>query len=464
MEDMMSQHMIWASAMVGGILGLLVLVKAPEFMVAGLLVGQDFVQFAMTLVGFHITRRTFAQAGAVIFIPVVVLFIIMRMLHMREDQPLIGRRNIMWVMLTVVMGIILIIGLTYTEAGFYGAKKTEEYFVFGFAPMMLVFVFVRDAASVRRLIFWIALLCCAMITLVSVYSLATRGSLQGTLMFLTRSGGEEVGGMEITGHGALSSDVVYLLAICLALAAAHTSGKWKLLPILALPITAFYILRAGTRSNLLAFLAIAIIGFFLAYRDRLGVFLVALLFLALLAGIFVATADSEIQERMLSSWIAEGTIAGGGGHTRVEILMLAPGQIAQAPLFGHGTGGWVMLTHGMDVYDYPHNMFVEMFIENGAIGFGILIGIWGFVAVRVVHCLRAAPVGSWLYGVGVLGVCILFVELFSAGAHFGLAHHSCTLLISSAVIMRSSVLIEAEDREQLEAAEVEETEPLVARV
>jgi O-antigen ligase len=43
------------------------------------------------------------------------------------------------------------------------------------------------------------------------------------------------------------------------------------------------------------------------------------------------------------------------------------------PLFGHGTGNYGFYHAGIDVKMYPHNIFAEIFYENGLIGLLLLL-------------------------------------------------------------------------------------------
>jgi len=452
MEQLTSTQFLWVTIIVGGIVGIIVLTRTPELLVALLIVGQDFIQFALKLLGFTVTRREFATAGAIIFLPAVLLFLMVRMVQTREREPIIGRPNLSFVATAVVMGIVFLIGLTYTLASHYGSQKTGEYFIFGMAPMFLTFVFIQDHAAVRRLIWWIILVSTAMVILVSAYSLATRGTIETLLMFSPEEGGWA--GMEIWGHGSLSGAVVIIFASFLGLAAGRQGAIWKAIPLIILPIACFYIIHAGTRSNLLAFLFVATVGFYLAFKGKRAMFVAGLLVFAIAGAVFMMLAAPEIQERMFSSWVAEDSPHGTGGAIRLRILGEMPAQFAQAPILGQGTGGWVILEHGMDVYDYPHNMVVEILVENGLVGFAVFLVLWYLVLRRIWRSLRDEEVGSELYGIGVFGVCLMAMEFFTGVAHFGLAHHSCTLLISSAIILRMTFLVE-EARAFQERAEPE---------
>ena len=126
MQEILTTQFIWAVLLVGGILGLVVLAKAPELLVAILLIGGEFIQLSLRLLGYEVSRRTFTLVGGAIFIPAVLLFVVVRVVQVREREPIIGRPNFSYVAVAIVMGIWLLIGLTYTDSVYYGPRKTAE--------------------------------------------------------------------------------------------------------------------------------------------------------------------------------------------------------------------------------------------------------------------------------------------------------------------------------------------------
>jgi O-antigen ligase len=452
-----------------GIIGLTLLVKSPEFFVALLLIGPGYIRSFTDLFGIPLSRRTFETSAALIFIPIVMLILILRMVQVREREPIIGRPNWPFVIGSVVMGLVFLVGLSYTDAQVYGPWKTRDYFVFGMAPMLLAFIFLRDRASVHRLLMWIMVVSASCVVLMSAYSLATRGTIFTQMMFIVPS--EELGvRARLLGHGALSSPVVIALASALALAAGHKRFLWKLLPVVLLPIVFLYVILAGTRSNLVAFLFMATVGFFVAYKGHRGAFVVALVVFLVVGGLLATYAPEEVRDRMMYNWFQPGTQAGGSGYARINNILTAPGYFIQSPLIGSGTGSWTVLDVGFDIYNYPHNMFVEVAVENGIVGLAVLLSLWGIIFRCIWRHLRTAEHGTELFGLAVFGACLLAVEFTSSVSHFGLAHHSCTFLMTSAITLRATYLAEQAQSEEVPASAGEEAAlpaaeaPLSARI
>ena len=461
METFLTTEFVWAIILVGGVAGVLVLAKAPELLVAILLVGPSYIQAVLWLLGYRVTRQQFAAAGGVIFIPVVLLFLVARMVQAGEREPIIGRPNFPFVGVAMAMGIWLLIGLTYSDSFYYGPRKTAEYFMFGLAPMFLGFVFLRDRTAVRRFYIWVVIVTAGTVALTSGYTLMTQGTIFGLLTGRELAPGAAQA-IEIPGHLALSTALVISMAGVLGLSAGRTSPRWKAVPVIALPIVALYVLLAGTRSNLVSFLLVVSVGFFFAYKGSRKPFVVALMVLVIVAGLLVTYAPQDVRERFFSSWVEEGTQHGHGGYVRLRYLAHAPGHFWKAPVVGQGTGGWPLLEAGLDIYIFPHNMFVEAAIENGLVGLGLVLSLWFLVVGRVWRLLRTSEPGTGLYGVAVFGACLMGIELTNALAHFGIAHGACTLLLTSAVVLRATFL--EEEAEVPEEYAGEEVGPLIRPV
>lgn len=449
---------LWVTILAGGIIGTVVMIKAPELLVAMLIAGTTYIQNILILIGFNIGRRQFAAIGGTIFIPIVLVLLLMRMVQKREHEPIIGRENLAFILTAIVMGLVLLIGLTYTGAPGYGAQKIGEYFVYGLAPMFLVFVFLRDRTSARRLLLWVIVITGGSVALSSVYGFITRGTFFG----LISGTAEREMGVEVAGHLALSNALVVTMGAILGYAAGRKNPKWRLLPVIVLPLVSMYVLLAGTRSNLVAFVLAVVVGFYYVYRKNRGVLVGAVLVLLVTAGLLYQFAPEDVKERMFDSWIEEDTAAGHGGAARIKYLKAFPAQFMQAPILGHGTGAWPIVSGGLDWYAYPHNMFVEIAVENGLVGFGVLAVLWFLVFRRIWRHLHHAEPGTELYGLAVFGGCLLAMELATALAHFGIAHHSCTLLMTSAIVLRSTYLAEQAERPAKGLGRAQDASGLVA--
>jgi O-antigen ligase len=170
-------------------------------------------------------------------------------------------------------------------------------------------------------------------------------------------------------------------------------------------------------------------------RVAVGVTLVAL------AALFtVAVVSSPVlQQRWKEAWV-DADKAGSGPITsvgaRVEMAEFAFEQIRQAPLLGHGTASYPVLSkqHFMDKdrcsvqCTHPHNQFLFFHFEQGAIG--LLLFLWFVLAL-----VREA----WRHGVRHQAFTLAFVVTLCAASlthsAFWLSTESHCLVLMSALIM-----------------------------
>ncbi len=444
MDELLREELFWVIISAGGLIGIFVMVKIPELAIAFLLVGQDFIQFAMRIIGVNITRRDFTFLGAAMFLPIVGLMLLGRLMVSGERKPLIGKPNQAFLLVVLILGAWVAVGVSYTLGYRTGSAKALHYFVFGVTPLLLTWLFVRDLASAKRLLFWIILVSIAYVGVVSGYSLATRGTLLGHFVSTAAEERRSEMSMDITGNIALGIAIVASISCLLTLAAGRKALRWKVLAIMSMPIAIFYSIGSGSRSNLVVLSFISMFGFWFAFKGQRGLLLVAFcIVIVCVAGMYV-TATEDVQEKIFSAWFDPTTQSGQSAESRIEYMRGFPRHFERAPIIGSGTGAWPVLHHGRDVYFFPHNMFIEITVENGLIGLGLLVTLWVIIFRRVFHVLKNSVPGTALYGMAVFGVCRVMTEFLNGLAHSGIATSSNTILLSSAIVLRFIYLAEDE--------------------
>jgi O-antigen ligase len=65
------------------------------------------------------------------------------------------------------------------------------------------------------------------------------------------------------------------------------------------------------------------------------------------------------------------------GNPRIELYARWAELWPQAPLFGHGAGSWGLLWASVDRASYPHNLFLELMVENGLVGLVLFLALLG---------------------------------------------------------------------------------------
>jgi O-antigen ligase len=71
--------------------------------------------------------------------------------------------------------------------------------------------------------------------------------------------------------------------------------------------------------------------------------------------------------------------AGQSGEQRLRFYRAAFQEIPMHPLFGTGVGGWSTYFDGFDNRDYPHNILLEVSVEEGLVGLIALLFFLGII-------------------------------------------------------------------------------------
>jgi O-antigen ligase len=66
-----------------------------------------------------------------------------------------------------------------------------------------------------------------------------------------------------------------------------------------------------------------------------------------------------------------------GGNRPTYYFDRAPKAFSEAPLLGHGAGGWALFVGSSDGPAYPHNVFAELLVEGGLVALGLFLALLG---------------------------------------------------------------------------------------
>ena len=179
----------------------------------------------------------------------------------------------------------------------------------------------------------------------------------------------------------------------------------------ALVALAGWLYNRGRRMRWIYLGLFLALGFVLAIGGGRGALLSTVLPLLIPIGLSIRLTTREIRYwRALLSVLVLLLIAAGGlalyatttgkrlptfdrlerlqeGNPRTEGYAQWAGLWPQAPLLGHGTGSWPLLTGRPDQTSYPHNLFLELLVENGIVGLILFLVVVG-VALRPVSFER----------------------------------------------------------------------------
>ena len=153
--------------------------------------------------------------------------------------------------------------------------------------------------------------------------------------------------------------------------------KWT-----ALSISFIILISAGGRGPLI--FAVLILAFYFIYQliqslnsFKLNRLMIPVLIIISITGstIFIVS-NTDLSKANKSLKLLDHTVArlmglaneeGGGAsaHSRIENAHFSIGKINESPFWGYGTGSYAYEKRHMDVLDYPHNLFLEIWFELG---------------------------------------------------------------------------------------------------
>ncbi|MCK4394313.1 O-antigen ligase family protein [Candidatus Bipolaricaulota bacterium] len=263
------------------------------------------------------------------------------------------------------LGLVLLMlaSLLYTGAPNYGTSKFLRFSIItALATFGPIFLFTTPDRF-KRFLYTLIVVSTAMV--LDSYMASSPG-----FQFHMAFGSNYIALARITG-------ITVLLAIYYFIMLA-TRLKGRLFWIALVLINLFGLLYAGARGPVVAL--VLTIGFItlLSVRWRFrrsaikviqgafALFLVAILFV-----FFYPNAFSTLTSRM--ELILPGGSLGTSVNARLNAYDKAINAIGAAPLLGQGIGGFSKYALGTDVRLYPHNIFLEIGSELGAVGLGLFL-------------------------------------------------------------------------------------------
>jgi O-antigen ligase len=280
------------------------------------------------------------------------------------------RRAFELVLWGVVFVMYMIGSLMWTPGRVYASEKA--FLMIAAVLWPLVFgslIIASDRRRIRRFLVIFALLS---IWLALVTDMAyMRQQTAGWLDVLGKTHG-------YLGLGRLIGPGLLILLGYLAYGAKNTFQK--AVAFAAAGVTGLALLVIGGRAPFLATALAAVIpallGFRLA-RSKIALQRSAILWWILpivaliLLGASVNAGDAPLAvRRLMLALDANSTV-----WARLDFYQTALGIWAERPLFGHGIGSFPVVTGGMDIKNYPHNLILEVLAESGLVGLLLLGGL-----------------------------------------------------------------------------------------
>lgn len=256
---------------------------------------------------------------------------------------------------------LLLIRFGPSPAQSWGSTKLQLY-VADNLLFLLAAVFVGVDPDRRRLFLYVSL------------AVFTAGALYLVFQLLTGSAR-----MQFSGRFAISAQEgpIYLgrdsatgVMIATFLVLVAKTRRVRLLAGIAVPVLLISLIAAGSRGPAVAFVVgfgamLALIAAGGRARRRLGIVVALLLAAAVLVPLLV---PGSAIGRSLSTIV--GSASGLSSNGRSSIWSEAYTAFSQHAVFGLGTGGFAAVD---PVFQYPHNIFLEVAVELGIIGLVALV-------------------------------------------------------------------------------------------
>ena len=280
------------------------------------------------------------------------------------------RRLTLFHLLSVVLFAMMAAGILYSRSPVYGAVKTAFFLLYW---VLFGVAFFAVLTKTRHVVTFLAGIGVGGLAYV-VFLWAFRGdpfsilAEAGTFFRLILGG--------IQNPIWLARDMGLVAILCLWFLYDRPIGRLSLLAAPALPMVLGDLVATGSKGPFIATVLAG--GLFLGLRGgRVARVSLAVVACALLVTLIVVP-DSVYLEA-----IAGRRIGRTEGTTSVEVRTGAldasleefTSGSARAMLVGRGTGDFSHLSKGVDVRDYPHNIFLEVMYEQGLLGLILLAGL-----------------------------------------------------------------------------------------
>jgi O-antigen ligase len=197
----------------------------------------------------------------------------------------------------------------------------------------------------------------------------------------------------------------------------ESEAKQRVFVLAAIPLFVGGLVASAARGPVVVVLLMGLIRLVLWFREGKGHMAVALVMLVVAGGSVAflalqgASKGKYVNKTEELIGLLEGDETRGSATMRLSFYETALKAIPDAPVLGRGIGSWSVLYFGRDERDYPHNIFLEVAVEQGLLGLGLLCLFFTWVGQSILWLWKQTKSQYT-----VLGVMILFclgVAMFS---------------------------------------------------
>ena len=299
------------------------------------------------------------------------------------------------------LGLLLFIQVSYSPSRAYGLRKSFLYFYFNVIFFILPYYFFASKKSLDT-IYKQGVIAGVLIFIVSTLILIDNGipkrfdpsDALSSIWF-----GREA--------GLLSFFFLYRFLT------AETTIT-KLVSAILIVVSIIFLNLAGSRGPVAAYVLTALIYFIIIYRGALYKKLLAIVFFI----VSIAVSALVILPKILARF--QSLSDDPSGLLRIYSAVQALKLFFAHPLIGSGTGSFKALVN--DILEYPHNIFLELGMENGLFVAGIFAGFCIYIFTKLLQLRKENNEGSYryLYDISLL---IFLYGFFNAQFSGDIAHN-----------------------------------------
>jgi O-antigen ligase len=259
---------------------------------------------------------------------------------------------------------------SYTSAPNYGGVKLARFLLIGTLFLVSGIVLIRNEKEFRRVSFFFVAAAC-LTAFQMIFHLEHR--VAGTETDITRIGAGWLLGMSVL--------------LLLAYQIARDSRRNRLLIVVVLPLLSAGLIASAARGPIVSLVLTLPVTLFWFSKHRFSVAAIAAaaLMVASCIGAYVyfRHVDPDKYSAKLGEMISlsRGDSASGSGAKRLGYYSRTIAAIPDHFWLGQGIGSWSMFYYGRDTREYPHNLFLEIMFEEGALGQILLLLFLSFLAI-----------------------------------------------------------------------------------
>lgn len=340
------------------------------------------------------------------------------------------------VVLYTLLVIILFLDCLYTSSPKWGFQKSVSFGTFSFVAFLAPIFFTQSVKDIKLMLLLLFLsgLIIAGGLIFAPHATTFRANVESRAGFLEAS--------TITSASFIAMS--FIIAYCTIL----STGSNKLIKLICLFLLipmAYAMIASGSRGPFIGLAMCIITTLLLSYGrvNKIAYLIIPIMILVL--GIVMFIKMPEEKTKRVSSVFQSGSLE-EQTLSRTVLFKTALKGGFKSPLFGNGTGSFAMDYTGIDEPAHPHNIFLELFYENGFPSVMITIAFFIYIFRYCIKSRRLAKLYfsvdiQWMIDIIILLIFFAFIQANKSAAISGQRplFFSCGLIIAAYGVMSTAV-------------------------